>query len=202
MKSLFTVLLLLLCSSCRYKNAALAIGDDKLIEMSIPVIKKDPNGILRNALAREISFNKSLYYKTEKAKYNLNVSIEEDKDSIICFMWDRNPKTNKGLNVFYNTEGMKEVVAKIELVDANTKDVVIGPVFLRQRSIYDFVNPTVAETLSFEGIAGNEISALQYSLGQLDSEEGAKEATYIPTYQNLAKKIVTCLIRTRKKSIR
>lgn len=199
---LMVALLLVTLSSCRYKSAGLKLGNDSIVEMTIPVIKKDPNGALRNALARQIASNRSLYYKTSKAKYELRVSVVEDKDSVICYMWDRNPSNNERLDVFYNTEGKKEVIAKTELVNAKSGEVVVGPYYLNASVIFDFVNPTVASTLSFQEPIGTEVSALQYSLGQLDSEEGAKEEAYNPAFNLLAEKIVSALIKNSKQSIR
>lgn len=200
MKSVFiTVLLALACTSCRYQAASLNINGDAVVETSIAVIKKDPQGYLRNYLAREMATTGSLYYKDTNAKYTLKVSIEEDTNSKITFLWDRNPVTNENLKVFYPSEGMHEVVAKIELVDTQTGDAVIEPFFLNASADYDFVNPTVRNSVQFRDALGGEESILQYSLGQLDSEEGAKEASYNPVYQRLAKKIVNRLIRSSGK---
>jgi hypothetical protein len=197
---LFSVIVLSL-TSCGYKTAGLHLGNDSVVEISIPVIKQDPNGTLRNALAREISFNRSLRYKTSGAKYELKVNIEEDTDSIISYMWDREPETNQRLGVFYNSEGKKEVIAKTELINTKTKEVVVGPYYLNASVIYDFVNPTVAATLSFQEPDGTEVSALQYSLGQLDSEEGAQEEASNPAYRLVAEKIISVLLKNSKKTM-
>ncbi|MCH9621232.1 MAG: hypothetical protein S4CHLAM20_06500 [Chlamydiia bacterium] len=186
----------LLMVSCNYKSSSLCLNGQDVIETSIPVIKKDPNGYLRNYLAREMSYSNSLYYKDRRAKYNLLVSITEDRNSKITFMWDRDPVTGRDLKVFYPSEGMREVVAKVELVDAATGEKVIEPFFLNESVDYDFVNPTVRSAVEFPSTTGTQ-SVLQFSLGQLDSEEGAQDASYNPVYEKLAKKIVTRLARTR-----
>ena len=100
------------------------------------------------------------------------------------------------MKVFYPSEGMREVVAKIELVDIKSGDSVIKPFFLSATADYDFVNPTVREAVEFP-LNNETTSVLQYSLGQLDSEEGAKSASYKPAYEKLAKKIINRLNRTR-----
>ena len=186
----------ILCNSCNYGLAKLDIDGASVIETTIPVIKKDPRGILRNQLAREMSFTNSIHYKDRNAKYKLLVTITEDATSKITFMWDRNPKTNANLDVFYPTEGQREVVAKVELVEAKTGVAVIEPFYLRAESIYDFVNPTVPGTLEFNDPYVGDISVLQYSLGQLDSEEGAETESYEPAYEMLAKKIISRLSKT------
>jgi len=193
------ILLLLMCvmlASCKYKTAAQLAGQAKPIKTSIPVIKKDSNGYLRNYLARELSFSNSYDYQSRKAPYQLVVSITEDRNSRITFMWDRDPKTNANLDVFYPSEGMREVVAKVELIDSKTGEKVIEPFFLNATADYDFVNPTVRQAVEFPSPTG-PVSVLQFSLGQLDSEEGAKDASYKPVYERLARKIVRRLTRTR-----
>ncbi len=195
----YVSLLVLLCSSCNYGIAKLDIDGASVIETTIPVIKKDPRGILRNQIAREMSFTNSIQYKDRKAKYKLLVTITEDATSKITFMWDRNPKTNADLEVFYPTEAQREMVAKVELVDAKSGVAVIEPFFLKADSIYDFVNPTVPGTLEFNDPFVGDVSILQYSLGQLDSEEGAEIESYEPAFEMLAKKIVSRLAKTQVK---
>lgn len=192
-------LLALFLSSCRYKSAVLNINGDTVITTAIPVIKDDPEGYLRNYLAREMATTGSIYYKDTGSKYKLVVSIERDSNSKISFLWDRDPETNKNLHVFYPAEGMREVVAKVELINAKTEDAVIEPFFISASADYDFVNPTVLDTVEFRDALGGDESILQYSLGQLDSEEGAKTESYNPVYQRLAKKIVARLMRSSTK---
>ena len=192
------MLLALSLSACRYKEAALRINGDTVIATSIPVIKKDPDGILRNYLAREMATSGSIYYRDSGARYALKVKIDKDDNSKISFMWDRDPVTNENLKVYYPSEGMREVVAKVELVEIGTGKAVMEPFFISATADYDFVNPTVRESVQFRDALGGEESILQYSLGQLDSEEGAKGASYNPVYKRLAKKIVSRLLKSSK----
>ncbi|MCH9811322.1 hypothetical protein K0U07_01000 [bacterium] len=185
-------------SSCRYKDAALNINGSTVITTSIPVIKKDPNGLLRNYLAREMSQSNSLYYRDSGAKYALKVSVDKDDNSHISFMWDRDPVTNENLHVYYPAEGMREVVAKVELIEIATGETVIEPFYISARADYDFVNPTVKDSVQFQDAFGGEESILQYSLGQLDSEEGAKAESFDPVYNRLAKKIVSRLLKSSR----
>ena len=193
-------LLALSLSSCRYKSATLNINGDSVITTAIPVIKDDPEGYLRNYLAREMATTGSIYYKDTGAKYKLVVSVVTDRNSKISFLWDRDPVTNENLRVFYPAEGMREVVAKVELINIKTEDAVIEPFFISASADYDFVNPTVLDTVEFRDALGGDESILQYSLGQLDSEEGAKTESYNPVYHRLAKKIVGRLMRSSTKS--
>ncbi len=199
----FTILGLVavLCNSCNYSVSKLDIDGQSSIETSVAVIKKDPRGILRNQIAREMAFTNCLRYKDHSAKYKLLVTITEDATSKITFMWDRNPKTNADLEVFYPTEAQRQLIAKVELVDAKSGVAVIEPFFLQADSIYDFVNPTVPGTLEFNDPYVGDLSVLQYSLGQLDSEEGAEIESYEPAFEMLAKRIVSRLAKTRAKKI-
>ena len=195
---LLSIMMILSMISCSYKSVnSKPLRHRGDLSTSIAVIKKDPDGYLRNYLAREIGFSNLFSYKDVNAKYKLYITITEDNTSRICFMWDRNPVTNENLGVYYPTEGMRAVIAKVELKDSLSDKSVIEPFYLKANGIYDFVNPTVPDTVQFETAFGGDESVLQYSLGQLDSEEGAKSASYEPIYQDLAQKIVRRLVRSK-----
>ena len=106
------------------------------------------------------------------------------------------PVDDKNLKVYYPSEGMREVVAKVELYDTRTGKVVIGPFFEKATVDYDFVNPTSPDGIQFKDALGGDESILQYSYGQLDSEEGAEAESYNPIYNHLAKKIVSRLLKS------
>ena len=87
----FLFLTLFVFSGCRYRSAKLIIDGNSVITTSIPVIKKDSDGYLRNYLAREMATNRSLYYSDSKARYELRVDVIKDGTSKISYMWDRSP---------------------------------------------------------------------------------------------------------------
>jgi len=111
-------------------------------------------------------------------------------------MWDRDPINNTDLGVFYPIEDSRECIAKVELVDSKTNKAVITPFFVKASADYDYVNPTVRQAVEFTTPSDGTQSVLQYSLGQLDSQEGADKESFNPIYNKLAKKIVARLSRS------
>ncbi len=198
-KVLSLMLVAALCSSCRYHSSNIDLNGDSVIETSIPTIQKDPNGYFRNYLAREMSYTNGFYYKEDDAKYKLLVTVTEDTKTKITFMWDRDPVTNTDLRVFYPTEDSRECVAKVELVDSDTGKAVIPAFFVKASADYDYVNPTVKQAVEFTTPSDGTQSVLQYSLGQLDSLEGADKESFNPIYDKLAKKIIARLSRSHAK---
>lgn len=198
-KVLSFILIAALCSSCRYQSSKILLNGDSVIETSIPTINKDPNGYFRNYLAREMAYTNGLYYKEDHAKYKLLVTVTEDTKTKITYMWDRDPVTNKDLRVFYPTEDSRECIAKVELLDSKTGKAVIAPFFVKASADYDYVNPTVRQAVEFTTPSDGTQSVLQYSLGQLDSLEGADKESFNPIYNKLAKKIVARLSRSYPK---
>ncbi len=198
-KVLSLMLIAALCSSCKYQSSKVDLNGDSVIETSIPTIKKDPNGYFRNYLAREIAYANGLYYKEDNAKYKLLVTVTEDTKSKITYMWDRDPVTNTNLGVFYPIEDSRECIAKVELVDGKTGKAVIPAFFVKASADYDYVNPTVRQAVEFSTPSDGNQSVLQYSLGQLDSLEGADKESFNPIYNKLAKKIVARLSRSHVK---
>lgn len=197
MKNLALALMLAVATaSCKYQTACIQSNQSQPVQTSIAVVKKDPNGYLRNFVAQEMAKTPCLDFKQWDAKYELKIDIVGDRCSKISFMWDRHPGTNIRKEVFYNSEGSREIVAKVQLVDARTKKIAIKPFFLRTFADYDFVNPTNRSNIEFDE-DDRAASILQYSLGQLDSEEGAKIESYRAAYQRLAEKIVSRLAKSR-----
>ena len=77
------------------------------------------------------------------------------------------------------------------------EEVLLGPCTVSAQSDYDFSNPSSLEDISFiDPKTGKEEMILHYSLGQLDSEEGAKAEALSPIFEELAQKIVALLIRS------
>jgi len=72
--------------------------------------------------------------------------------------------------------------------------VVIGPIFVKADSDYDYYDPESIRDLSFVTNQGYRIATINFSLGQLDSIEGAVDDVAVPVYHSLAQKIVDGII--------
>lgn len=161
----------------------------KVALVSIPVIKEDDDGILRNCLARAISETGKYKYTSGDATRVLIIKFENEYVDTIGYEWDVNAATGVELNRLYPDEGRKTVNVLVSLFDSRTNDPVIEPFRVVAQANYDFVNPVALKDIEFSDTKGQRQTTLQYSLGQLDSEEGARSASNITLYQDLAKKI-------------
>ena len=179
-------------TSCGY-HAPGALHKDGPVALSIPIIPEDDEGILRSSLARLISSTPSFHYQASNSRFQLNVVIEKDQSESIGYTWDQDSVTGKIENRLYPSEGRRTVKARVSIYDSEKKEDFISPFTIETSGDYDFVNPTAIKNIEFRDLEGEKRSVLQYSLGQLDSEEGAKIESIHPIFTELAKKIVRAL---------
>ncbi len=184
----------LILSSCGYHTVGGQSDADKTL-VSIPLIRDDDDGILRNCIARSISESGKFRYSSDFAPCELIVAFENSYTDTIGYEWDVNAASGQEVSRLYPDEGRRTVVALITLRDAKTKDPILKPFKISVRADYDFVNPVAKKDIEFKDFFGNEHTTLQYSLGQLDSEEGAKVEAGESLYRQLAGKIVDVLGR-------
>jgi len=176
-------------SSCGYQGVY-SLGKDDLIPVSIPLIYADDNGILRENLAHAISNTGRYFYKSSNARYQLVVKILNDKTEKVSYIWDQDPISGEILNRLYPSEGRRLIKALVSFKDTELDKCVVEPFEVSTFVDFDFVNPTVLKNIQFQDVFGETQSVLQYSLGQLDSEEGAKSESYYPIYKELTEKII------------
>jgi hypothetical protein len=179
---------------CGYSVQGSSTSNQALM-VSIPLIHEDDDGILRNCLAREISETGKYRYSSSDTLNELVIKFENEYVDTIGYEWDVNAATGVNLNRLYPDEGRKTVVALVTLLDSKTKKPIVEPFKVSASANYDFVNPVALKDIEFQDMWGQKQTTLQYSLGQLDSEEGARSVSHHPLYQELAKKIVEGLRR-------
>ena len=85
------------------------------------------------------------------------------------------------------------IKVQVSIYDTQESEYLVSPFKLTAHVDYDFVNPTALKNIEFTDRQGEKRSVLQYSLGQLDSEEGAKIESAQPLNQQIAQKIVRAL---------
>ena len=79
------------------------------------------------------------------------------------------------------------------LIDGITSEIVYGPVQVVGSSDYDYSDVNSLPSLSFIGPTGKIESLQQFSLGQMDSIEGAQDDAALATYRSLARQIARSL---------
>lgn len=190
------ILLLIICvtlSSCGYRGV---YCDPKVHAkpVSVALISIDDNGIFRQKLARALSATGQYYYSSYPTRYQLCVEILQNQTHMVGYMWDRSPITGVRLDRLYPSEQRRFIKAKVTLKDTELKENLINPFEIYTQVDFDFVNPTVLKNVQFKDVFRQTQSVLQYSLGQLDSEEGGQNESYEPLFDLLTEKIISGIL--------
>ncbi len=177
--------------SCGYHTSNSLQND--CVTLSVPLITIDEEGELRNSLIKELSSTKAFVYSSSPSRYQLLVDVVEDKVDAIGYMWDRKPQDGKREDRLYPSEKRRFLEVKVRIIDTETNSDLVKPFYLSTRKDFDFVNPTVLGNIEFIDAKSQRQSVLQFSQGQLDSEEGGQHASYSSLFSDLASRIVTKL---------
>ncbi len=193
-KKFSLIVLTILLAGCGYRAVGTA-PSDRALSVTIPLIRDDEDGVLRNALAQSLSETGKYVYTSYDAPYELIVKIEKNVTDTTGYAWDVDPSTGLTVNRLYPSEGRKVVGALVTLQNSKTKEALLEPFRVSAQANYDFVNPTAVKDIEYIGLDGKKGTVLQYSLGQLDSEEGAKGEVQHPIFKELAYKIGEAIVR-------
>ncbi|MCB1085095.1 MAG: hypothetical protein KDK60_03230 [Chlamydiia bacterium] len=187
------LLLLLLISfavvSCGYRLG----GEDSLASqttISIPYVQGDDDGLLTETLIRAIAANPQFSYVSKGGVLSLEAKIISDRCDHIGYQYDRDPLTGARIHRLVPNEGRREIIVEFSLVNARSNVVIIPPTTVKASSDYDFVDSDSLQDTSFLNRWGARESALFFSMGQLDSMEGAQAAARKPLYAQLVQKII------------
>jgi hypothetical protein len=179
----------LILSGCGYRfQESQADGDP--VSICVPYISGDDEGQLNNAIVRKIAENPLLEYHRNRGALTLLVSIIGDGSDRIGYQYDRNPTTGQRRKNILATENRRTLSAEVKLVETASGDVVVGPTIVKASADYDYVDAHSIVDLTFVPPHGRPQTVLDFSLGQLDSIEGAHDDAGAPIYQTLAQKIV------------
>lgn len=200
--SVIFLLVCTLCLSCGYRFEQQELENGEAISLSVPFVKGDLDGQLTNALIKEMSKTGSFRFVREGARHNLVVAIVEDEKHKIGFRYDRIPnptpeelaKNDGREKNIVPTEGRRILTAQVTVEDTRSGKVVLGPTFVKAFMEYDYVNSDNLVDLTFLGPDNQRLTVLNYSLGQLDSIEGAEDNALDPLYRHMAQKIIDGLL--------
>ncbi len=165
-----------------------------VLSISIPYIKGDVEGQLNNELAKALSTSGVFDYVQNGGELILEAGIIADGDDRIGYRYDRNPTTGVLRDNIVGTENRRSMSATFKLIDSYTQEIVLGPQVIRATADYDYVDSNSIRDLVFLNTDGTPEKVLDFSLGQLDSVEGAHDDTTLVVYKTLAQKIVQGLI--------
>jgi hypothetical protein len=165
-----------------------------MTSISIPYIKGDGEGLMNSELAKALSASGKFDYVQNGGELILEAAIVADGDDRIGYRYDRKPTSGKRRKNIVGTENRRGMSVQITLIDAYTHEVLLGPQIVRGTADYDYVDSNSIRDLTFTTTRGVPQKVLDFSLGQLDSVEGAHDDTNAVVYRIIAQKIVDGLI--------
>jgi len=177
-------------TSCGYHTAA----SDKTT-ISIPYVEGDAQGQFTAELIRQLT-NSDIYDFVKKdGDLDLKVAIVGDKSDVIGFQYDLSHKEGKIERNLMPQENRRSLTAEVTLTDTTTDKVVMGPIKISASTDFDYIDVNSLKEVSFINEHGKREKTISFSLGQLDSIEGAQDAALTPIYCQLAQKIALALQR-------
>jgi hypothetical protein len=186
------LLIALSFTSCGYHTA---VSDNKTT-ISIPYVEGDAQGQFTAELIRQLT-NSDIYEFVKKdGDLDLKVTIVGDKSDIIGFQYDLSHKKGKIERNLMAEENRRTLTAQVTLTDTSTEKVVMGPVKISASTDFDYIDVNSLKEVSFINAHGNREKTISFSLGQLDSIEGAQDAALTPIYRQLAQNIALALQRS------
>jgi hypothetical protein len=173
------VLFCLTLTGCAYH-----MGDGGVMRdgstMAIPFIEGDNLGLMTQRLTRDLKSEHRFTLVGSGADYKLKVCLSAPKTTNIGYIYA--PQKNGGVsNIIIPNQGRMTLKAKVELIDCVNNCNVLGPQTVETFLDYDF-NPDITK-----------INFNQFSLGQLEMNEMAKDAARDSLYYLLSEKIVDLL---------
>jgi hypothetical protein len=158
----------------------------------IKEIINDTKGLLEDQIVKALSRDSIYLLEKNNPALSLSCKILDISTDQIGYRYDRYEPTSQLINRLIPIESRKKI--KIEVtVDNSFEGKTIGPLILEASADFDFANFDTYKDLAFEDLSGNFQSTLSYSLGQLDSYEGAEEAALSRCFHEVALKICDLL---------
>jgi hypothetical protein len=191
-RSLLTLLLTLNLTGCGYSTVQ---PDDKTT-VSIPYIEGDHEGQLTAELARQLNASGVYDLVSSGGDLVLKVALIGERNDIIGFRYDRSEVSEKLEKNLLATENRKVLSAQITLVRPISEEVVLGPIMISGFADYDYIDVSTLRELAYITPSGKREKVIDFSLGQLDSVEGAQDTVLTPAYRQLAQKIIAAIQRS------
>ena len=190
---LFSLLLLLL-ASCGYRFQQDEDAAHDVHTITIPYVKGDSEGMFTNELIRTLSASGYFVCVQNGGEYTLNAVLVQDENERIGYRYDRHGRTGKLRHRLEADENRRSVTAEITLIDSRTDQILIEPTKVVAMLEYDYIDSNSIRDLVFIDKHGIPRRSLTFSLGQLDSIEGAQDSSSPLVYKLLSRKILDGLI--------
>lgn len=168
--------------------------------LSIPYVNQDLDGQLTDELIKAFSSSGLFTYTPKQGALELNVRIVRQDNKCIGWRYNRNPQGQRNKDLI-GTEGRRYVDAEVMLVDTLNDEILLGPVVVGASLDFDYYEPDSIRDLSFVDAAGVRQTSVMFSLGQLDSTEGAYDDVWVPLSRILAKNILDCVLHANYENL-
>lgn len=190
MQNLRLFLLLLSFSSCGYRwHPDYPQGVRPTV--TVPFVIGDEDGRLTAEVVRALSASGLVDVISFGGNYSLRISIVGNTVENIGFRQDPQKVDNEVKINLLACEGRKTMNVETTLYHGD--EIAYGPYQISCAADYDYVDGDSIQDLTFINPAGELITVLPFSLGQLESIEAAQEASTRPLYARLAQKIVDAI---------
>ena len=157
--------------------------------ISVAYFSGDRDGSLTDNIIQGLCFY-GFTYSNRKNTMILQGEMINDNTEYVGYQYDRHPLSGQLINRLIPNEGRREITIRFSLIDSDSQQALYGPFVISATSDYDFCDSDSLQSTSFIDSSGTRQSVLAFSLGQLDSAQGAHAASHVPIYQNLTRKIV------------
>lgn len=189
-----SILILLLLSACSGYRFSPTEKTAHPTTVSIPYICGDTRGIFTDALIHALAASGRFVYQREGGELTLNVSITSKPDEKIGYNYDRKGKIGKRLKKLIGTEGRLSICTQVSIIETSSGALVSKPETITAHADYDYADYRSIKDLSYVNPQGVRQSSIAFSLGQLDTIEGAQADVAFLLYKEVAQKIVTALL--------
>ena len=183
-----------LLTSCGYH---VENDDDESVNvhtLEVPYFQGDKNGLLTDAVIQALVSSGNFNIVRTGGGLILEGKVVKDENENIGYQYDRDPTSGRRINRLIPNEGRREVSVEIALVNVHTQDIVKGPYVVTVFNDYDYVDSDSLQDTSFITGSGSRSSVLFFSMGQLDSIDGAQSSSLPPIYRRLGIKIAEGLV--------
>ena len=181
------LLALLFLSSCGYHYSSPSGGG---ASVSIPYIHGDSDAILNNELMYALASSGEFKVEQSGGKYLLKILLLSDVNDRVGFRYDRdNPDGHLEKNLL-GVENRRTIEAEVSLIEVSSGKSIVSEQKVTASVVYDYTDPGSPRDLLFS----EKDPIIQFSLGQLDSYEGAFDDCSKSIYRQLSQKIVMGLM--------
>ncbi len=184
-----------LLAGCSYKPYS-----EDPVALYVPYVTGDSRGQFTDRLIRTLSTaGHFMITSKDLAELTLYASIISNEQHPIGYMRHRQDTTGRVKNNLIATESRRSLSVEITL--KRGEEVVFGPAQIKASTEYDYVDSDSLYDLTFINAQGQREKVIKFSLGQLDSIEGAQDDALTPLYDALAKKISDGLIMVKPEGV-